>query len=205
MASRRVSRLLWTTALAAAAFFAAVPREAAALAVADSRIGFGNLAITPSAGTFSLVEPWSIEAFAHADNSLGQSDSQFTPAVSPGAATAVASETWANASGRAVASGDPPSLAVAGSASSNVNIPGCSPGAAFSNGRGTLSNFFTPSGGDDSVDVGFAIDISGALNLMTDACGIRAFTETVFTLAVDGLPVLFDLRFHEIGPSDAYN
>jgi hypothetical protein len=184
--------------------------QAGATAIANSALDFRNLAITPAAGTFALDGPWFLQAFAHADNSLGESADQLSPnlppdflATSPATVSASAAVTWASAQGAAGAPNVPPDLVVTGSAQSSVNVPGCGPAAAFSKGHGTLFNFFTLSGGGPSVNVQFAIDIAGTLNLLTDICGAFARTETVFTLEVDGQVVLFDDRLREIGHSDA--
>jgi hypothetical protein len=154
-------------------------------------------------GAFSLGRPWSLEAFAHADNSLGAGDTDFRSSTSPDTIGASAAVTWASARGNAGAPNDPPDLVVAGAATSDVDVPGRNPAFASSNGHGTLSNSFTLSGGGPDVDVHFAIDISGALQLMTDASGVFARTETVFTLEVDGEVVVSDHRPRMIGPRAA--
>ena len=190
-------------AIFVAACLLGAPLHASATAIANSTLNFKNLSITPKAGGISLDGPWFLETFAHADNSLGQIDEHFMPGNSPGTVSASAAVTWASATGTASAPNDPPDFLVTGSAQSDVNIPGCGPAAAFSNGRGTLFNSFTLSSGGPNVDVQFAIDISGLLNVMTDACGIFARTETVFTLEVDGTPILFNREFLSIGRLDA--
>lgn len=177
------------------------PLQAGATAIASSTLVFNNLAIMPATGTISLDGVWVLEAFAHADNSLGDIDEQFTPGSSPGVVSASAAVTWASANGSAHAPNPPPDLIVAGSASSAVNLPGCGPASASGNGRGTLFNSFTLTGGGPSVDVTFEIDISGLIDLLTDGCGVFARSETIFTLAVDGEVVLFDDRPREIGPN----
>jgi hypothetical protein len=179
------------------------PLHAGATAIALGELEFKNLAITPAAGTFSLGGPWSLEAFTHADNSLGEIANTFTSSISPDSIGASAAVTWASATGSASAPNAPPDFAVTGSARSDVNIPGCRSAFASSRGRGTMSNVFTLSGGGPSVGVTFASDTSGLLKLMTDACGVFARTETVFTLAVDGEVVLFDDRSRGIGPNSA--
>jgi hypothetical protein len=83
---------------------------------------------------------------------------------------------------------------------SSVNIPGCGAFAAFAEGHSILSNSFTISG-TGSVGVQFGVNLAGVLNVMTDACGLRASTDTIFTLEVDGgNPVLFDLHMLTVGP-----
>ncbi|MDQ2694653.1 MAG: PEP-CTERM sorting domain-containing protein [Pseudomonadota bacterium] len=196
------SKGAWLAALPLVAASAFLAKDAAATAIANSSIAFGNLAITPASGFVQLPEPWTLQAFAQANNSLGENDSDFDPVFSPGAAGAAASVTWAMAAATASAPGDPPDLNVNGSANSSVNIPGCDPAAAFSRSRGTLSNFFTLAGGTGSVDVAFAVDVAGALEAMTDSCG-RAMTDTIFTLEIDGGPVLFHQRQLVVGPNSS--
>ena len=184
-----------------AACLLGAPLQVGATAIASSTLDFNHLAITPAAGTFSLDGVWSLEAFAHADNSLGEIDEQFTPGNSPGMVSASAAVTWASANGAARAPNAPPDLVVAGSASSTVKIPGYGPASASGNGRGTLFNSFTLTGGGPSVSVTFEIDIWGLIDLLTDSFGVFARSETIFTLAVDGEVVLFDDRPREIGPN----
>lgn len=186
-----------------AACLLGAPLQASAMAIANSTLDFKNLSITPVAGGISLDGPWFLETFAHADNSLGQIDEHFTPGNSPGTVSASAVVTWASATGTATVPNDPPDFLVTGSAQSDVNLPGPGAAAAFGKSRSTLFNFFTLSGGGPSVDVQFAIDISGLLNVMTDAFGVFAQTETIFTLEVDGTPILFNREFLSIGRLDA--
>lgn len=198
MASKRFLTLLL---LATLCLF--VPRPVAATAIANSVLNFSNLTITPATGSLTFDDVWLLQGFASANNSLGGSDAQFNFAFSPGMTAATAAVTWATASGTATALDDPPNLNVSGGAISGVNVPGCGAFAAFSEGTGTLSNSFTISG-TGSVAVQFAVNIAGMLNAMTDGCGLNAFTQTTFTLAVDGgAPILFDLQASTIGPSSS--
>ncbi len=184
------------------AFCLFLPRPVAANAIANSNIDFFNLSIAPSNASLALDDVWVLETFASANNSLGENDARFDLALSPASLGVVAVVTFATGSASATALSDPADLDVTAGASSSVNIPGCNLVAAFSEGRGTLSNFFTVSG-TGSVAVQFAIDISGDLTVMTDACGLSAFTQTIFSLEVDGVPVLFDQRVLNIGRSSA--
>lgn len=183
-----------------AACLLGAPLQTSAMAIANSTLDFKNLSITPVVGAISLDGPWFLETFAHADNSLGQIDEHFTPGNSPGTVSASAAVIWASATGTASAPNDPPDFLVTGSAQSDVNLPGPGAAAAFSKGRGTLFNFFTLS---DSGNVQFDIDISYMLQAMTDAFGVFAQTETVFTLEVDGTPILFWKDFLSIGSSNS--
>jgi hypothetical protein len=179
-------------------------QPAAATAFAASNIDLLSLSMVPSVGTISLNGPWSLQAFASANNSLGENAAQFGFASSPGSAGAAASVTWAAGSAAAGALHDPPNLDISAGAASNVQIPGCGDAAAFSEGHGTLSVFFTISGAG-MVGVQLGAGIAGALQVATDSCGLRAFTQTIFTLAVDGgdplLTGLFDLRSLLVGPN----
>jgi hypothetical protein len=161
------------------------PSVAAATAIANSMLNFRNLSIVPAVGAVTLADVWLLQAFAAANNSLGESDAQFNFALSPGTTSASAAVTWATGTGTATALGAPPDLIVGGSAASSVNIPCCNPAAAFSEGHGRLSNSFTVDGAGP-VSVQFGADISGVLNVMTDQCGLNAFTQAIFTLSVNG-------------------
>jgi len=199
MVSKRLSAL----SVLLAVWLMGFPLLANATAIAHGDLAFSNLAITPAAGSVTLDGPWLFEAFAQANNSLGQINDQFNSGSSPGAVSASAAVTWASATGAASAPNDPPNLAVTGGAISNVNIPGCVTAAAFSGARGTFFNFFTLSGGGPSVNVTFGIDISGLLNAVTGPCGILAQSEVVFTLEVDGTPILFHQDLLSVGRNDA--
>ncbi len=198
-----MSKRLPVIAVFISACLLGAPLQASATAIANSKLDYKNLSITPTAGEISLDGPWFLETFAHADNSLGQIDENFTPGSSPGTVSASAAVTWASATGTASAPNDPPDFLVTGSAQSAVNLTGLGAASAFGSSRSTLFNTFTLSGGGPSVDVQFAIDISGLLNVMTDAFGVFAQTETVFTLEVDGTPILFHNELLSIGPSDS--
>src|SRR5687767_10100581 len=166
MTSQRLPILVVVTAVC----LLGAPPQADATAIANSTLDFKNLAITPAAGTFTLDGPWFLQAFAEADNSLGERVEQTTPnlppdflAISPATVRALAKVTWAEATGSASAPNHPADPVVTGSAKSDVNIPGCGPAFASSKGRGTMFNVFTLTGGGSSVDVQFEIDISGLL------------------------------------------
>ena len=183
-------------ALFVVALLVVLPNPVHATAIADSTLTFSNLSITPASGSLTLDNVWLLQAFGSANNSLGGSDGQFNFAFSPDTTSAGASVTWATVTGIATALGDPADLDVHGSAMSSVNIPGCSPAAAFSDGFGTLSNSFTVSG-TGTVAVQIGIDIAGMLHALTDACGLNTFTRTIFSLVVDGNTLLLDDRMFD--------
>jgi hypothetical protein len=169
-----------------------------ATAIANSTLSFSNLSIVPGSGSLSLDDVWLLQAFASANNSLGSNDAQFNPAFSPGTTSASAEVIGAKANANATAAGAPPNLNVFGSATSSVNIPGCNPAAAFSSSFGSVSDSFTISG-TGTVAVQIGIDIGGMLHAMTDACGLKAMTQTIFSLQVDGNQVVFDSRLFDVG------
>lgn len=172
-------------------------RPAQATAIAMSNIAAVNLSITSAQGTITF-DPFTLFAFAQAQNSLGDLDAQFDfDPSNPAVANAMV--TWAD--GHATIGSS------AWSASSNVNIPGSAEGAANSQGQGSLESGFTiactgPSCGSDT-QVTFSVDLSGQLDVMTDLYGQLATTETIFNLDLDGTPLLFDNRILSIGPNDA--
>lgn len=194
--SRNLSRQLAFLLFAALGLL--TPRCVYATAIANSTISFSNLQITPATGTIIFLDDWTAEAFAQAQNSLGQLVSQFNSSTG-GAAAANATVTFATSAGNASATN------LTGSASSSVNIPGTITAQALSVGRGTLFNLFVITDGTGDVDVNFSVDLTGNLNVFTDAFGQLAQTETIFDLELDGNPILFRDDILSIGPSDSKN
>jgi hypothetical protein len=176
------------------------PSHALATAIANSGIVFSNLQITPASGTVSFLDPWQLEAFAEAQNSLGQFDQEFNSGTVPVSASATV--LWASASGSAAQNFSDP-LAVAARAASSDAIPGKITGAASSKGRGSLANGFiitNPTTGETQVD--FSADIKGLLDVFTDQYGQLAETEIIFGLELDGKPILFADKLLSIGPNE---
>ena len=188
--SRQLALLLF------AALGLLTPRWVYATAIANSTIAFSNLQITPSTGTIIFLYDWTAEAFAQAQNSLGQLAQQFDSSFG-GAAAANATVTFATSAGNASATN------LTGSASSSVNIPGTTTAQALSVGHGTLFNFFLITDGTGDVDVNFSVDLTGNLNVFTDAFGQLAQTETIFALELEGNPILFRDDILSIGPSSS--
>ena len=181
----------------------ALPPRASATAVASSTLSFSNLRLEPAMGSVTLSDPWTLFAFAEALNSpLGEMAQQFDLQTSPGTALADAVVTFAQGHGMASAPNAPPDLIVTGSASSNVNLPGCNLLVGAATGRGEFSNSFMLTGGSGSVSVLFGADIQSSLQAITDACGGRAESDANFSLEVFGVGT--PLQFHDeilIGPS----
>lgn len=206
LSSRMISPWLpMYTTLVLCVLALALPPGVSATAVAQSELHFFNVQITPVAGTLEFLgPPWTAEAFAQAQNSLGALDAQFDSSVG-GVALANATVTYANGHGDASA------ITLTGNANSQVNIPGCDVAAAFAVGRGAIFNAFRITGGTGAVAVDFSVDIAGDLLVQTDACGVLAQTETIFAWELFGLdstgtpittPILFRHDILTIGPND---
>jgi hypothetical protein len=189
-------RSLRLALLISAAIGTLTPGSVHATAIANSQISFSNLQIVPASGTVVFLDVWTAEAFAQAQNSLGQLVSQFNSSTG-GAATANATVNFATAHGDASA------VNLGANASSSVNIPGTTTAAASSMGFGTLSNSFLITGGSGNVQVNFSVNLTGSLNVFTDAFGRKAETETIFDLELDGTPVLFRNDLLSIGPNSS--
>ena len=181
--------------LLSAALLLAAAHRVDATAIANSEINLFNLEIIPSAGTIQFLDLWTAEVFALARNSLGELDAESNSAVG-GTVSADAVVTFAEGHSSASA----PSLTA--NASSSVNIPGGTV-AASSVGLGTLVNSFLIIGVTGLVDVAFSVDISVSLAVLTDAFGLLAETETIFSLEVDGNPTLFRHDLLSVGPNSA--
>ncbi len=192
----RLKTYLASALLLLAGLLFSTPPSVYALAIANSEIDFSNLQITPSAGTVQFLDPWTAQAFAQASNSLGQREQRFDASVG-GVARADASVTFA--AGHTTVS----AVNLTASAASSVNIPGGN-FAASSVGLGTLFNTsFMITGVTGDVQVDFLATILGSLNVLTDLFGLKAETETIFTLEVDGTSVLFSSHLLSIGPNSA--
>ncbi len=194
----RLKTYLASALLLLAGLLFSTPPSVYALAIADSEMAFSNLQITPSAGIIQFLDPWTAQAFAQASNSLGQREQRFDASVG-GVAGANAMVTFAQ--GHSMAS----AVSLTASAASNVNIPAGNV-AASSVGLGTLFNTsFMITGVTGNVQVDFFANILGSLNVLTDPFGLSAETETIFTLLVDGISVLFSSHLLSIGPDSADN
>lgn len=131
--------------------------EAQATAIALSQLTASNLVVAPAVGSVSFDNFFSTDAFAQAQNSLGELNQDSDSEINlPSEAAAVV--TWAK--GHAI-SGDgflPP-----WSADSSVNLPGADPKAASSVGNGDFFIDFTITGGTGSVAVNFSVVLDGLL------------------------------------------
>lgn len=86
------------------------------------------------------------------------------------------------------------------SASNQLNITGGT-FAAGSSGQAFLINTFMITGGTGDVDVTFSAMINGMQSLMTDAFGEFAESDVIFSLELDGDPVLFHASQLTGGPN----
>jgi hypothetical protein len=181
---------------AAVGLFFSIANTVYATAIASSDISFFNLQITPSTGTVQFLDDWTAEAFAQAQNSLGELATQFD-SKSGGSVIADAMVTFAEEHGFASA------LDITASTTSKGSIPGTTTAHALSKGTADLFNSFMIVGGTGLVDVSFSVDITGSLDVFTDAFGLKAEAETIFALEVDGSPAVFDFELLSVGPSSS--
>jgi hypothetical protein len=170
-----------------------IPEAADASSIASSTISFSNPQITSAGGMVVLQGPWTSQAYANAQNSLGEINNEFTSSTGA-ASTASASVTWANASGTANVS------PLSGTASGNVNIPGTT-GQAITASTADLLNTFMITGGTGMVNVTFSTNLNGELQVANDQYGVLATAEAIFALQVDGTPYLFFDSPISVGPS----
>jgi len=168
----------------------AISPGAWATATANSDIDFTNLQIIPAVGTVQLLDNWSVESYAEAQNSLGGYDAHYQSSYPGGSAAADALVPMAAGHGAANSPSPPPfppDLSVTGHASSLTDVPGAG-ASAQSSGRGTLSNTLVVTGGTGTAAINFAAGISGLLHVFTDSLGLLAETEVIFSMEIFGLP-----------------
>jgi hypothetical protein len=165
-------------------------------ATSTSSIQVSNFTMTSSGGTIVFLGPWTAEAFAQAQNSFGENNSQFNSSLG-GLAQASASVQFASAQGAA----DAQNMLMM--ASSGVNIPG-GVVVASAIAEETLFNQFEITGAGGPVNVGFGVLLSYMQNLFTDGSGLSADSEVAFTLSVDGQVVLFSDSTHQIGSNGSW-
>src|ERR1700733_5637686 len=156
-------------------------------ATASGQLSFGNLSIVPTAGTFQWLTNWQGAAFAQA--TLSQ---QYNSGTAP-TASAVGDFSQAN--------GGADSVAGTGLGNSSASILGQT-ASDQATGQGWLVGWFMIAGGSGAVNAVFSAQENGALSVQTDANGQSASVETVFSMEIDGNPVLFDDQLLSIGASD---
>ncbi len=161
-----------------------------------SSIQVSNFTMTSSSGTIVFLDPWTAQAFAQAQNSLGENNSQYNSSLG-GLAQASASVQFASAQ----SSADALNMILMGS--TTVNIPGGLI-AASAVSQQTLSNMFEITGAGGPVNVTFGVLLNSMQSLLTDSSGF-ASSEVTFTLSVDGNVVLFSDSAKQIGPNGSWN
>lgn len=192
-----------------AVYLLVAPPQVGATAIANTTLVFQFLTIMPVAGNFSLDGPWVLATVGRASNSQGEAESFSSSSLSPGGqfeTVAVGSidlgqgPVVADTHALAIARRDPPDLDVEFAAGTAVNVPGCHSASAVSTSRAVLLNNFSLTGGGPDVAVNFETSFMESLDVMTDHCGILAFSEVRFDLTVDGDPVFGYSDFLSIGP-----
>ncbi len=153
----------------------------------SSSISLTSLTITPTSGTVVFTDPWTSEAYAQAQNSFGGFDQDYNS----GLGSKVTANAWVQfAAGRALA--DPVNLVL--KAQSVVNIPQEPIGFVAASSQGTsdiYNSTFMITGGTGQVNVNFDALFKYMQSVMTNINGINATSEVIFSLLVNGTPVLF--------------
>ena len=162
-----------------------------------SYMQISDFTMTSSSGMIVFLDPWTAEAFAQAQNSLGGNNSQYNSSLG-GLAQASASVQFASAQSSADA------LNLIQMSSGGVNIPGGLI-AASAVGQETLYNMFEITGAGGPVNVTFGVLLNSMQSLLTDSSGLFAGSEVAFTLSVDGQVVLFQDIANQIGPNGSWN
>ena len=189
---KRRSRARFALPLSAIVLFLASVHTRAD-AFADSQLSFGGLYILPAGGMVQLGTSWQASGFAQ-----GGVNSQYNTGTSPSASAA---GDYSLGLGSASV---PLTLTynVSGMASASNAILGQIDASDQATGHGTVwEDQLMITGGSGSVSTEFSININGLLNLSTDIYGQSAQAETVFTLQLNGNPVLFNDRPLSIGPN----
>jgi hypothetical protein len=177
------------------------PATAGALAITSGSLTISNIQITAGAGTV-VIDLWTAQASATANNSLGESAGQFdSTAINSGTtAQADATVTWANSHGTANLS----NLTATGT--SAIILPGIN-NQTDSSGVGDLFTTFSITGGTGAVDVTFAMALAASQDGTTDGVGSVTRNELVASLTVDAIsdPVLFFDSLHTLGPNSTFS
>lgn len=185
-----------TAALATLALACGAPECIGAGTRANALLTVEEWSIQAASGTIEFLGPWMAESFSEAQDSLGGFDSAFD---GPGfTATTFAVVTLANAAATA------DSLAPSHSAEAHVDLSGAGDSSARATGLGSLFSAFRLAGGTpgETVAVTFSVRLDNFLEVETDILGVLAEAETVFSLELDGNPLLFHHDGLSIGPND---
>ncbi|MCV2369753.1 hypothetical protein [Roseateles oligotrophus] len=168
-----------------------------AAVVTHGSLAISNIRINAAAGQL-LIDPWSAQASATTNNSLGESSGQFDGPSN--AAQANAAVTWAT--GHSSADATNPG-AIAGSA---VELPG-KHNQADSSSAGALFTSFMITGGTGAVDVSFELDLIASQDGWTDDIAAVVRNELVASLSLDAFanPLLFFDSIYSIGPNSSFS
>jgi hypothetical protein len=182
--------LRYTRSFAALLLLAIPVDEALGLVITDQSLTVSAVGITSASGV-AVIDPWTADASASASNSLGQSSGQFDTSL--GLATAVGNVTFATVSAQANA------LDLTATVTAAAVLPGPLSQAA-TDAFGTLSTFFSITGGTGPVDMTLSIHLTGTQHAVADAIGLFRNVLSA-TLELDGAPLLFREDLLQGGPN----
>ena len=164
-------------------------------ASASADLSAGSLSITPDSGSVVVLSNWQGSAFVQTSGN-GQYNS------GGGTISLNSHGDYSSATGLATV----PlilSLNVNGQSTAMAHVPGQTEASDSATAQASMETVFMITGGIGSANVAFGATISGLLSVLTDNYGESAFAESVFTLEVDGNPVLFNDEPFSIGASSA--
>ena len=167
---------LWALLLAAGVL-CSLPHATHALAITDAAVSLDSLQISGPPGATIQLGSLTTEAFAQANNSLGEARDQFN--TSGANSTAAAAVTWANAAGSASAT------AQTAAGESHINLPGKDNAAAAEGFGDFFSTSFTVQSNDPTVAVTFSLTYSASLHGFADVHG-HFRSEVIPSLDIDG-------------------
>ncbi len=158
----------------------------------QSTNSFGDVTIVAASGSVEYMSPGlQSAAFAQAG-----ANSQYD-SIDPSAAS---STDVPVAGGEATGLGAASAALFSGSSGATGFVPGALNGFDTSAGRASVSGEFEIIGTTQPVEVTFSAFITGQLNLSSDANGVQGEGENVFSLSINGNPVLFNDQPLTIGP-----
>jgi hypothetical protein len=168
-----------------AAVLLCLPQKTGATSYAFSQIFLTDLSITPSSGTLEFIGDWKLTTYAEAGGSWDFHEGLAT--VSPSFADSAYSHADAHASAT-----HPPTVDVQSDAHSEGLIPGDIDASDYALARGTHEIKFKITGGSGPVEVEYAANLNGFLEVANDIFGIYAEAEAIFGLEQDGEVVLME-------------
>lgn len=188
---KRLSHAL--CALPVSVLFLLFSLDARADAIAISQLSFNGLSISAGGASIQFMSNWQASAYAQATV-----NNQYNSGTSP-SAFAVGDYSLALGSASAPTI---PSYNISGAVGASNTIFGQLDASDQASAQATVwNNAFIITGGSGSVSTTFTIDLGGMLGVSTDVYGQSAQAEAVFTLQLNGNPVLFNDQLISIGPS----